>query len=53
MADRILGIEDAPSILRGLPLNLGREGYTGRSAMDGTSSPSAAVSHSQYGKRML
>ena len=35
MADRILVIEDDPSILRGLQLNLGMEGYTVRSAMDG------------------
>jgi DNA-binding response OmpR family regulator len=35
MADRILIIEDDPSILRGLQLNLGMEGYTVRSAMDG------------------
>lgn len=35
MSDRILIIEDDPSILRGLQLNLGMEGYTVRSAMDG------------------
>ncbi len=35
MGDRILIIEDDPSILRGLQLNLGMEGYTVRSAMDG------------------
>jgi len=35
MAERILIIEDDPSILRGLQLNLGMEGYTVRSAMDG------------------
>ncbi len=35
MADRILIIEDDPSILRGLQLNLGMEGYIVRSAMDG------------------
>lgn len=35
MADRILVIEDDPSILRGLQLNLGMEGYTVRSASDG------------------
>ncbi|WP_242393596.1 response regulator transcription factor [Anaeromyxobacter oryzisoli] len=35
MADRILVIEDDPSILRGLQLNLGMEGYTVRSAVDG------------------
>jgi DNA-binding response OmpR family regulator len=32
---RILVVEDEPSILRGLQLNLGMEGYTVRSAMDG------------------
>jgi DNA-binding response OmpR family regulator len=32
---KILVIEDDPSILRGLQLNLGMEGYTVRSAMDG------------------
>jgi DNA-binding response OmpR family regulator len=35
MAERILVIEDDPSILRGLQINLGMEGYTVRSAMDG------------------
>jgi len=35
MAERILVIEDDPSILRGLQLNLGMEGYTVRSAADG------------------
>jgi DNA-binding response OmpR family regulator len=35
MGERILIIEDDPSILRGLQLNLGMEGYTVRSAMDG------------------
>jgi DNA-binding response OmpR family regulator len=35
MAERILVIEDDPSILRGLQLNLGMEGYTVRSAIDG------------------
>jgi DNA-binding response OmpR family regulator len=35
MAERILIIEDDPSILRGLQLNLGMEGYTVRSAMEG------------------
>jgi DNA-binding response OmpR family regulator len=34
MGDRILVIEDDPSILRGLQLNLGMEGYTVRSASD-------------------
>jgi DNA-binding response OmpR family regulator len=35
MAEKILVIEDDPSILRGLQLNLGMEGYLVRSAMDG------------------
>jgi DNA-binding response OmpR family regulator len=35
MAERILIIEDDPSILRGLQLNLGMEGYLVRSASDG------------------
>ena len=35
MSERILVIEDDPSILRGLQLNLGMEGYTVRSAVDG------------------
>jgi DNA-binding response OmpR family regulator len=35
MAERILIIEDDPSILRGLQLNLGMEGYLVRSAADG------------------
>ncbi len=35
MGDRILVIEDDPSILRGLQLNLGMEGYVVRAAMDG------------------
>jgi DNA-binding response OmpR family regulator len=35
MKARILVVEDDPSILRGLQLNLGMEGYTVRSAMDG------------------
>ncbi len=35
MAERILIIEDDPSILRGLQLNLGMEGYMVRSAADG------------------
>jgi DNA-binding response OmpR family regulator len=33
--EKILIVEDDPSILRGLQLNLGMEGYTVRSAMDG------------------
>jgi len=35
MGERILVIEDDPSILRGLQLNLGMEGYVVRSATDG------------------
>jgi DNA-binding response OmpR family regulator len=35
MAEKILIIEDEPSILRGLQLNLGMEGYLVRSATDG------------------
>ncbi|HET6411665.1 MAG TPA: response regulator transcription factor [Anaeromyxobacter sp.] len=35
MAERILIIEDDPSILRGLQINLGMEGYIVRAAMDG------------------
>jgi DNA-binding response OmpR family regulator len=35
MSERILVVEDDPSILRGLQLNLGMEGYRVRSAMDG------------------
>ncbi len=35
MKGKILVVEDDPSILRGLQLNLGMEGYTVRSAMDG------------------
>ena len=35
MNERILVIEDDPSILRGLQLNLGMEGYAVRSASDG------------------
>ncbi len=35
MKGRILVVEDDPSILRGLQLNLGMEGYLVRSAMDG------------------
>ena len=44
MSERILIIEDDPSILRGLQLNLSMEGYTVRSAMDGESGLSLAVS---------
>ncbi|WP_242337650.1 MULTISPECIES: response regulator transcription factor [Anaeromyxobacter] len=35
MGEKIVVIEDDPSILRGLQLNLGMEGYTVRSASDG------------------
>ncbi len=35
MKGKILVVEDDPSILRGLQLNLGMEGYAVRSAMDG------------------
>ncbi|HEY7725632.1 MAG TPA: response regulator transcription factor [Anaeromyxobacteraceae bacterium] len=35
MSERILVVEDDPSILRGLQLNLSMEGYRVRSAMDG------------------
>jgi len=35
VSERILVVEDDPSILRGLQLNLGMEGYLVRSAMDG------------------
>ncbi|BDG10157.1 response regulator transcription factor [Anaeromyxobacter paludicola] len=35
MSEKILVVEDDPSILRGLQLNLGMEGYAVRSAMDG------------------
>ncbi len=35
MAEKILIVEDDPSILRGLQLNLGMEGYLVRSATDG------------------
>ncbi len=38
MAEKILVIEDDPSILRGLQLNLGMEGYLVRSAIGRTSS---------------
>jgi two-component system alkaline phosphatase synthesis response regulator PhoP len=37
MSEKILVIEDDPSILRGLQLNLGMEGYLVRSASDGES----------------
>ncbi len=43
MADRILLIEDDASILRGLELNLGLEGYQVRATMDGTSGLAAAA----------
>jgi DNA-binding response OmpR family regulator len=35
MSEKIVVIEDDPSILRGLQINLGMEGYAVRSAMDG------------------
>jgi DNA-binding response OmpR family regulator len=37
VSEKILIIEDDPSILRGLQLNLGMEGYVVRSALDGES----------------
>ncbi|HZZ84022.1 MAG TPA: response regulator transcription factor [Anaeromyxobacteraceae bacterium] len=42
MAEKILVVEDDPSILRGLQLNLGMEGYAVRSAMDGETGLSMA-----------
>ena len=46
MKGRILVVEDDPSILRGLQLNLTMEGYTVRSAMDGeTGLALAATEH--------
>ena len=44
MKGRILVIEDDPSILRGLQLNLTMEGYTVRSAMDGEAGLALALS---------
>ncbi|HSN93074.1 MAG TPA: response regulator transcription factor [Anaeromyxobacteraceae bacterium] len=44
MAEKILVVEDDPSILRGLQINLGMEGYTVRSAMDGETGLSLARS---------
>jgi DNA-binding response OmpR family regulator len=44
MAEKILIIEDDPSILRGLQLNLGMEGYLVRSAGDGETGLSMARS---------
>jgi DNA-binding response OmpR family regulator len=44
--ERILVIEDDPSILRGLQLNLGMEGYTVRSSMDGAQGLAMARSES-------
>jgi DNA-binding response OmpR family regulator len=44
MAEKILVIEDDPSILRGLQLNLGMEGYLVRSASDGETGLSMARS---------
>jgi len=42
--ERILVVEDDPSILRGLQLNLGMEGFTVRSAMDGEAGLALALS---------
>ena len=42
VADRILVIEDDPSILKGLELNLGLEGYQVKGAMDGANGLLAA-----------
>lgn len=42
MAEKIVVIEDDPSILRGLQLNLGMEGYLVRSAADGETGLSLA-----------
>jgi two-component system alkaline phosphatase synthesis response regulator PhoP len=42
MNEKILVVEDDPSILRGLQLNLGMEGYLVRSAMDGETGLSLA-----------
>ena len=44
--ERILVIEDDPSILRGLQLNLGMEGYAVRSSMDGEQGLALARSES-------
>lgn len=44
MAEKIVIIEDDPSILRGLQLNLGMEGYLVRSATDGETGLSLARS---------
>jgi DNA-binding response OmpR family regulator len=44
MAEKILVIEDDPSILRGLQINLGMEGYAVRSAMDGETGLRLALS---------
>ncbi len=44
MKGRILIVEDDPSILRGLQLNLGMEGFTVRSAMDGEAGLALALS---------
>jgi DNA-binding response OmpR family regulator len=44
MAEKILVVEDDPSILRGLQINLAMEGYTVRSAMDGETGLSLARS---------
>jgi DNA-binding response OmpR family regulator len=42
--EKILVVEDDPSILRGLQLNLGMEGYLVRSAMDGEAGLAMALS---------
>jgi DNA-binding response OmpR family regulator len=44
--EKILVVEDDPSILRGLQLNLGMEGYAVRSAMDGEAG--LALAHSEH-----
>jgi DNA-binding response OmpR family regulator len=44
MSTKILVVEDDPSILRGLQLNLGMEGYAVRSAMDGETGLKLALS---------
>jgi DNA-binding response OmpR family regulator len=46
MKGKILVVEDDPSILRGLQLNLSMEGYLVRSAMDGETGLALARSES-------